>query len=399
MGFFNETLRIEDVFCKVLAKNDDSGRHGVLIPVHAYRMFPEFSQFDPSLEVNYEEAITTFWKESKGWIRKASKWKHYHRYPERRMTSLSPELLNNKEEGSLLIVAKYKGVYEYECYVIPPSDPRYGEYGAIFKLPEHEGLLSGTAILPYEEFRNPKANQENLEELIVKLNKVNQLGYVSSMKNGDTGVGYTFETLIGIRANSNKVPDYKGIEIKCSRSRQIKGKRKALTGKQTLFSLIPNWHTLLGRKELIETFGVEDTLRERLGLYCTIKIKPNSYRWNLEVNEKAGKIFVCHEGKKVLYYEFEDLKVALEAKHNESVFITAHSLKEKEAVEQFHYDSAYHCNKVSFKEFISLINENQLGLDFAIHSKNGKVRDHGFLWRLDNKKNLFRLFKTVQELL
>ena len=45
-------------------------------------------------------------------------------------------------------------------------------------------------------------------------------------------VGYTLETLLGIQANSSKHPDYKGIELKSSRKRNLKG---------TLLSMVPNW--------------------------------------------------------------------------------------------------------------------------------------------------------------
>lgn len=138
LDFEEETLiaidKIDDVFCKVLTPNDDSGRHGVLIPVFAYRLFPSFIDFDPSSETNYETDIVTYWNESAGWSEKRSKWKHYHRYPERRMTSLSPELLNNKQEGSLIIVGKFRDSFEYECLVVTPDDPIYAQLGEVFKL-------------------------------------------------------------------------------------------------------------------------------------------------------------------------------------------------------------------------------------------------------------------------
>ena len=52
------------------------------------------------------------------------------------------------------------------------------------------------------------------EELLEKCRQINKKGFIKTMRVGDTGVGYTLETLLGIKANSNKSPDYKGIEIK-----------------------------------------------------------------------------------------------------------------------------------------------------------------------------------------
>ncbi|WP_339200728.1 MvaI/BcnI family restriction endonuclease [Peribacillus sp. FSL P2-0133] len=398
-NLFRNSTQIEDVFCKVLAPNDDSGRHGVLIPVFAYRMFPNFNGFQPNSKMNYEETIVTYWQEDTGFIAKQSKWKHYHRYPERRMTSLSPKFMNNKIEGSLLIVGKYKDSFEYECFVIAPNNSIYSVVGDIFKLSKKDDQFTGSAILPMEEILNGTRNNEALEELICMLKGINARGFIETMKNGDTGVGFTFEALIGIRANSGKDPDYKGIEVKCSRSKQPKDKRKASSGKQTLFSLVPKWSIVGSRRGLIEQYGHIDEERERIGLYCTIKIVPNSYLWHLEISEPNQRIYICQNGTRVIFYEMEDLRSALESKHKESFFVTAHARKNVAGNEEFHYDSAVHCNLVSFDEFLRLIKENLAGLDFAIHLKNGKVRDHGFLWRLENRKYLLRLFNSVQEVL
>ncbi|MFA1512648.1 MvaI/BcnI family restriction endonuclease [Priestia aryabhattai] len=394
---FKNLTQIEDVFCKALAPNDDSGKHGVLIPVYAYRMFPEFIELNSEIKKNYEESIFTYWNEEAGFIEKQSKWKHYHRYPERRITNLSPELLNKKAEGSLLIVGKYKGCFKYECYVISPSSLIYTEAGELFRLNKKEEYFVGSAILPMIEILNGSYNNEALEELVDMLKDINSRGFVETMKKGDTGVGFTFESLIGINANSEKTPDYKGIEIKCSRSKQPREKRKASTGKQTLFSLIPNWNIVGNRRGLVEQYGHQDKVRNRLGLYCTIKVFPNSYGWYLEVNESEQRIYVCNYGKRVMFYEMNDLRYVLESKHKESFFVTAYGRKNDIGNEEFHYDSAIYCNKVSFEEFLTLIKENLMGVDFAINLKNGKVRDHGFLWRLENRKYLLRLFKNVQE--
>ncbi|ARU63466.1 hypothetical protein CBW65_22540 [Tumebacillus avium] len=397
MQLFKKPEKIDDVFCKVLTRNDDSGRHGVLIPVHAYRLFPTFKNFIPDTPENYEEDIITYWEESRGWAQKKSKWKHYHRYPERRMTSLSPENLNNKIEGSLIVVGKYRDNYEYECFVVSPDDPLYLEVGTLFNLGEEGGQFVGSSIIPIAAFEGDNDEDEVIDELVEKIKQIRSLGFVKSLKSGDTGVGFTFEALLGIAANSDKAPDYKGIEIKTTRSAQSKETRKALTGKQTLFSLIPQWGIAGSRKGLVEEFGYCDKIRGRTALYCTIKVVPNSLGWSLDVSEKDGLIYVLRDGVNVVHYSMIDLQNSLESKHKESVFVTAQARKNKDGSEEFLYDSVLHCKEVSFVEFITMIKENLVGVDFAIHSSDGKVRDHGFLWRLENKKYVPRLFKYVQE--
>jgi len=54
-------------------------------------------------------------------------------------------------------------------------------------------------------------------ELLDMIGEVSARGFVSTMRPGDTGIGMTLETLLGIDANSSKAPDYKGIEIKAKR--------------------------------------------------------------------------------------------------------------------------------------------------------------------------------------
>jgi hypothetical protein len=51
-------------------------------------------------------------------------------------------------------------------------------------------------------------------ELIERLRAIAGRGFMPTLRVGDTGVGMTLETALGIAANSNKAPDYKGIELK-----------------------------------------------------------------------------------------------------------------------------------------------------------------------------------------
>lgn len=394
MKNLKETLKDCDlVFCKVLTKNDDSGRHGVLIPVSAYSMFPNFPDFDPLAKVNYATSITTIW--AVGETKRESYWRHYHRYPERRMTSLSPELLNGHGEGALFVVAKLKGSFEYKCLVFESTHPNYQNVGLAFKLSENDELFEGSAYMTVSDLFTQ--DEEAIAELIEKTLALKEKGFIKTLKAGDTGVGFTFESLLGIAANSSQEPDYKGIEIKCSRSKQPKEKRKATSGKQTLFTLIPNWGDLENRRNLVAIYGIMDPVRKRKGLYCTIKIEPNSYGFYLVVNRTAEKISVMQHGKEVVSYEFNRLRNSLEQKHQETVFITAHAKKNENKEEEFLYDSLIHCKEVSFESFLKLVEENLLGVDFAIHTKDGKTRDHGFLWRLENKKYIYRLFNYVVE--
>ena len=73
------------------------------------------------------------------------------------------------------------------------------------------------------------------KELLGKLESICEMGFIETMRSGDTGVGFTLESLLGIAANSNRAPDYKGIELKSGRSKAHK------KGKMTIFSKTPDW--------------------------------------------------------------------------------------------------------------------------------------------------------------
>ena len=70
------------------------------------------------------------------------------------------------------------------------------------------------------------------EELLEKCRDISKKRFVESLRRGDTGIGYTFETLLGISSNNKRYPDYKGIEIKTTRSYK---------NRSTLFSKAPSW--------------------------------------------------------------------------------------------------------------------------------------------------------------
>src|SRR6185295_5250637 len=107
---------------KVLTANDDSGRHGVLIPTDAYSYFPELDVSDPEQNAtSYFPAINV---ESGSETKLA--YKYYQRYPERRITRL-PTLINDLSTGWRIIVflrAKHSdgsSAYYFDCANAAPN--------------------------------------------------------------------------------------------------------------------------------------------------------------------------------------------------------------------------------------------------------------------------------------
>jgi len=104
-------------------------------------------------------------------------------------------------------------------------------------------------------------------ELLEKMRTLRARGFIPSMKAGDTGVGFTLETLLGIKANAKKTPDFKGIELKSGRSKK---------NRATLFSKTPDWKiSPFSAMDIVNRFGYVDPLGRR-SYYNTLKDHPNS---------------------------------------------------------------------------------------------------------------------------
>ena len=92
VGAAGKNLRSGEIFAKVLTTNDDSGRHGVLIPGDAYSFFPDLPH--PGSLKNATGEFPAFDYLSKKPTMLA--YKYYERfYPERRITRLNV-LINDR---------------------------------------------------------------------------------------------------------------------------------------------------------------------------------------------------------------------------------------------------------------------------------------------------------------
>lgn len=56
-----------------------------------------------------------------------------------------------------------------------------------------------------------------MSELKGKLKMIKDMGWVASKRKGNTGIGYTLETFLGIKENNLKDPDFGDVELKSQR--------------------------------------------------------------------------------------------------------------------------------------------------------------------------------------
>lgn len=241
---------------------------------------------------------------------------------------------------------------------------------------------------------------ETTTKLIADLRKVASLGWVDSTRDGDTAVGHTLETLLGIKANSSKRPDYMDeIELKSGR-RQPTGVAK---NKSTMLSKVPDWkNSSMSATEILREFGSRNPEKDRLELYVTVSDKPNRqglymlYTENLELVENRA----IHPSKgdiPVAQWDVMNLQEDMRNKHKETFWVQAETRKDASGNEQFRYLRVTRTRRPMVANIGPLINSGKITLDYTMSENlSGGVRDHGYLFRIW-PKDLGLLFPAIEK--
>ncbi len=225
-------------------------------------------------------------------------------------------------------------------------------------------------------------------ELLHKLKAISRRGMIDSMRQGDTGVGMTLETLLGIEANSSRAPDYNGIELKASRVKQ--GVRRK--NKNQLFSKTPNWKLspIESAENLVMTRGYIDQDNQYALRHTISGEKPNSLGLYLDIdytNNYLRQMFTdtdCRDfnPKHDMTWVVDDLRKALQKKHNETFWVKALHNNDRNN-ESFHYVEVEHTSNPYIDKLEILLETGLITLDYTLHLKgSGKPRDHGYPFKL-----------------
>jgi hypothetical protein len=242
------------------------------------------------------------------------------------------------------------------------------------------------------------AKNPNSENLLALLRNIAARGWVNSSRQGDTAVGHTLESLLGINANSSKRPDYLDeIELKSGR-RKVSGKPK---NRSTLLSKVPNWkNSAMRAAEILKTFGEVSSTTGRQELYVTVSQSPNRQGLYLLYSETAelieNRALRATGDLEVAQWSVIDLQEDLRSKHRETFWVQAESRIGPDGNEQFRYFRAVRTRQPLVSNIGPLINLGVITLDYTLSQKvNGSVRDHGYLFRIW-PKDLSLLFPEVE---
>ena len=229
------------------------------------------------------------------------------------------------------------------------------------------------------------------KELLKKIQEIHNRGFLPSITVGDPGVGDTLEDALGISRNPSKLPDYKGIELKASRTSTYK--KPKTSNRVNLFTQVPDWKNSKGmnRVKLLDTYGYWTVSKDgssRFDLNCTLKANtPNAQGLFLAV-DMANDLLINYYSKDdvikryVAQWSFALLKQRLLEKHRETFWVKATS-KMENGIEYFRYDKIVHTKNPNASLFPQLIEEGIITVDYIMHKKeNGTVRDHGFPFKI-----------------
>jgi hypothetical protein len=269
-------------------------------------------------------------------------------------------------------------VYEGSLYIFNSSDPSVQK-----QIANDESILTsqlklaGSRTSIYET------------ELLDLLKDISNRGFVPSTTNADSGVGDTLEALLGIRRNSNRAPDYKGIEIKSSRLSSRTGRQE---NRSTLFSKIPDWEisTLKSARQILDRYGYISSSTGMPALQVTLKHIPNAQGLYLAFNDADSKVENLFrrddQDEEVVAWKIDGLENSLREKHKNTFWVKANT-REINGTEHFHYVQVIATSAPLVSNFSQLVDLGSIQMDYTISEKlkpDGgiKVRDHGYLWKI-----------------
>ncbi|MDD2839825.1 MAG: MvaI/BcnI family restriction endonuclease [Rickettsiales bacterium] len=226
----------------------------------------------------------------------------------------------------------------------------------------------------------------DLNEIKNNLSCIKNMGYIKTHRNGPTGIGKTLEDLLQIKENNISLPDFGNIELKST--------RENCNNLVTLFTF-NNKAWKMNPLEAIKKYGSKDK-NDRLGMYYTMGIKPNSSGLFLHVQD--DDISVRHiDGSTIATWRLAEVEKQFDKKVK-SVLLVKAKVEIRDNIEYFYYDRAKLLSCGTTKSILKSQFESQkLLVDLRLHDKGTMARNHGTGFRI-YENNMEDLYKKVEEI-
>lgn len=243
----------------------------------------------------------------------------------------------------------------------------------------------------------------DIKKLCEKFYSIQKLQWIKTKRNGDTGVGYTFEELLHKPEENFPIPDFNSIEIKTRR----KFSRKNIH----LFNATPDGDYLFPIKRILNILGYPDRLNKE---YRVFNMSFNASTFTKIGYYKKAKIIVDRKKQKInlvaydsknnnlnvyISWSFTLIKERLNSKIKTLALIIADTkIINKE--EYFYYNKINFYKIKSFETFISLIENGTITITFKIGvfrsgQRKGQIHDRGTDFSLSHK-DINKLYNLIQ---
>jgi len=226
-------------------------------------------------------------------------------------------------------------------------------------------------------------------ELINRLHQIKDMGFVKSLRKGSTGVGYTFEQLLGVDENNIPIPDVGG-------RLEIKATRKDSNSLITLFTF-NNSVWLESQQNVIQSYGYLDKSKRR-ALKKALRVNSKGVL-RISINEHSVELVDGRQGKVIARWDLYTIVGTFTNKLKKVLYVLADRKIDSNGNEEFFYNEAYILSNPNSEEFIKAFKNSEIAIDLRMHiEENGGVRNRGTAVRV-NKKCLFRLYNNIEKVL
>ena len=219
-----------------------------------------------------------------------------------------------------------------------------------------------------------------MNQNIVKFKEIFQIiknkGWVKSISNSDGSVGITFESLLGRKENNSVLPDYNGIELKCSASNSFHP--------ITLFSINFDGPTKYETQRLANMYGKRDTIvKDKNALYASLSCNANylvnnmfNFKIRIDTYSKIIYLVISDLNQNIIeekcFIKFDTLQNHLITKLNYLAMVYANK-KNIDGIQFFNYTRLEIYQLKSFDNFVKAIENDKIKISLILRISKSKA--------------------------
>lgn len=234
-----------------------------------------------------------------------------------------------------------------------------------------------------------------------KFEEIKKKGYIKSSREGSTGIGKTFEDLIGKPEDHEETPDFQGIEIKTKGDNNI-------DEYITLFCATPRGPHDYEIHYLVDKYGYPDVISKEKkvlnrSIYSgTLRGSRYLFALKLDCRKQIVKLRILDNYLKLIedeiYWTYYDLETKLYRKHRYLALVKATKKIINGSTYYKYHDIRFYKIR-NFDSFIELIANGKIRVNFRIGiyrsgKREGTMHDRGTAFQI-RESDLLQLFDEI----